>query len=151
MEQEKILELRLEVQRFIRLFGVMEQSVTPCGFPLSISQVMALQELEKNVLTVNELAKHLLLERSTVSRLVDSLVKGDFVKRETNDNNRREVNLSLTPKGLNAVQRVREQSVQFFQTLLKNIPDLKQQQILESFQYLTNSLADVRGKQNGDK
>ena len=49
MEQEAIIELRNTVQQFVRLFGLLEQTVTPCGFPLSTSQVYALQELEKKM------------------------------------------------------------------------------------------------------
>ena len=121
MRPEDILTLRTTIQRFVRLFGLLDRNVTPCGFPLSVSQVIALQELEHERLTLMALTEKLLLERSTVSRLVDQLAQEGFVVREPNRANRREVMLSLTPKGNHALERVREQSVSFYQRLLRHI------------------------------
>jgi DNA-binding MarR family transcriptional regulator len=92
------------VQKFVRLFGLLEQNVTPCGFPLSVSKVYAMQELENDTLSVAELALRLELERSSVSRLVNELVKGGFVHRDVNPTNRREMALSLTEKGKRTIQ-----------------------------------------------
>ncbi len=64
-----------------------------------------------------------MLERSSVSRLVDGLVKGGFVSREPNEKNRREVLLILTEKGIRSVNNLREQSVQFYQSILANMQE----------------------------
>ncbi len=148
MERDQILELRQTVQRFIRLFGLLEQSVTPCGYSLSLSQVFALQELEKQKITIGELSDRLHLDRSTGSRLVDSLVKGGFVQRELNEANRREVLASLTERGQRSIQQVREQSVSFYESVLKGLSKEEQTQILRSFQTFTDSLSKVRREQN---
>lgn len=141
-------DMRLEIQKFIKLFGVLEQKTTPCGYPLSLSQVLTLQELEKGTLSVVELAQKLLLERSTVSRLVDSLVKEDFVERNINRDNRREVILSLTEKGNRSINNVREQSIQFYNTLLGDYSEQEQFDILGSIKKLTQALTKVRGDSN---
>ncbi|HZG58726.1 MarR family winged helix-turn-helix transcriptional regulator [Paenibacillus sp.] len=144
MRTEDVLELRSAVQQFIRSFGLLEQTKTPCGFSLSLSQVFALQELEKQTLTVTELADKLRLERSTVSRLVDGLVKGGFVTRAPNELNRREVILSLTEKGERSIGKVREQSVEFYSTILGRMTEAEQAQVLESFKAFNRSLREVR-------
>lgn len=149
MEKEEILNLRLYIQRFVRLFGFLDRNVTPCGFPLSVSQVMTLQELELHQLTLMELSNKLQLERSSVSRLVDQLVKEGFINRETNAKNRREVLLSLTAKGNNSLLRVREQSVSFYEGILKNISEADQEKIIEVFQLLNDALSKERGEFNG--
>ena len=59
--------------------------------------MMALEELEVEKLTVWQLSNKLRLETSTVSRLVDKLVKG-LIYREVNEKNRRELFLHLTEK-----------------------------------------------------
>lgn len=148
MEKQEILNLRLHVQRFVRLFGSLERNVTPCGFPLSVSQVITLQELEHNRLTLNELTERLKLERSSVSRLVDQLVKEGFMNRDPNMDNRREVLLSLTDKGTKTLHRVREQSVTFYEGLLQHIPEPDHAKIVEVFQMLGDALSKERGAAN---
>jgi DNA-binding MarR family transcriptional regulator len=144
LDTEKISELRMQVQQFIRLFGLLEQTVTPCGFSLSLSQVFALQELEKATLSISELAEKLGLERSSVSRLVDILVKETFVHRELNEQNRREVQLLLTDKGKRTIAKVCEQSIAFYQSFLKDVSENEQQQILNSFKKFNSCLSNVK-------
>jgi DNA-binding MarR family transcriptional regulator len=145
LDNASLLELRLNVQKFIRLFGLLEQTVTPCGFPLSLSQVYALQELEDATLSVSELANRLQLERSSVSRLVDILVKGNFVNRIINENNRREMIVSLTDKGVRTIRLVCEQSLHFYESVLKDLPENEQQIILEGFKTFTVALSHNKG------
>lgn len=116
---------------------------------MSLSQVFALQELETQTLTITELAEKLQLERSSVSRLIDGLVKGGFVSRELNENNRREVVLTLTEKGANSIQRVRDQSVQFYNAILGKMSESEQTSFYESFKTFTHSLIEVRRETNG--
>jgi DNA-binding MarR family transcriptional regulator len=144
LDTEKISELRMQVQQFIRLFGLLEQTVTPCGFALSLSQVFAMQELEKATLSISELAEKLRLERSSVSRLVDILVKETFVHRELNIQNRREVQLLLTDKGKRTITKVCEQSIAFYQSFLQAVSESEQQQILNSFKKFNFCLSKVK-------
>jgi DNA-binding MarR family transcriptional regulator len=148
MEREQILQLRNTVQQFIRSFGLLEQTRTPCGFSMSLSQVFALQEIEKQTLTITGLAEKLQLDRSSVSRLIDALVKGGFVSRETNEHNRREVVLGLTGKGANSIRQVRDQSVQFYSTILENMSDSEQALFYNSMNRFTDSLVKVRRDTN---
>ncbi|MED4779357.1 MarR family winged helix-turn-helix transcriptional regulator [Brevibacillus choshinensis] len=146
MKRDQIMLLRSTVQQFIRLFGVLEQTVTPCGFSMSLSQVFALQELENRSMSIKDLADKLRLERSSVSRLVDGLVKGGFVSRELNEQNRREVILYLTEKGEQSTERLREQSIEFYESILKHLPETSQEKVLEGYQLFTASLAKFRGE-----
>ncbi|MCY9657134.1 MarR family transcriptional regulator [Paenibacillus chondroitinus] len=146
MTEDALLEFRSDVQKFIRLFGMLEQSVTPCGFPLSVSQAYALQELENTTLSVSELAQRLNLERSSVSRLVDGLVKENLVSRDINEANRREMLLALTEKGSRIIGQVRNQSLSFYQTVLENVPDGDQAIIMEGFKKFNHALFQYRGK-----
>ncbi|WP_276356104.1 MarR family winged helix-turn-helix transcriptional regulator [Cohnella caldifontis] len=145
MAENYFMDLRSTVQRFVKLFGVLENHVTPCGFPLSVSQVYAMQELEKENMSITELALRLDLERSSVSRLVDDLVKGEFVSRETNAANRREVVLHLTEKGKKSIQQVKKQSILFFQNVLSDYTEEDKTIILEGFRKFSEALSRQRG------
>ncbi|MDF2962124.1 MAG: putative transcriptional regulator [Paenibacillus sp.] len=149
METAALLEFRITVQTFVRLFGLLEQTVTPCGFPLSLSQVYALQELENTTLSIGELAGRLRLERSSVSRLADGLVKEGFVQRVINESNRRETLISLTDKGDRTLGQVRERSVAFYQSVLSQLPDHDQQLIMEGFKKFTAALLKAKENPNG--
>lgn len=146
MEPNDLVELRSNVQQFVRMFGLLDQSTTPCGFSLSVSQVMAMQELERQTLTVSDLAQRLQLERSSVSRLVDGLVKGGFLHREINEQNRREVLLSLTEKGIRSIEMVREQSLRYYHAILGNLTTEQQQPILQGFRTFTQALQTYKGE-----
>jgi len=146
MNRDEIITLRSAVQQFIRLFGVLEQTETPCGFSMSLSQVFAMQELEKSAMSMKELAEKLRLERSSVSRLIDSLVKGGFVSRELNEQNRREVVLRLTEKGERSMETLREQSIRFYESILDNVETNDQQKVLEGFQIFAAALKQTRGE-----
>ena len=145
LNEDEILEIRSQIHQFIRLFGVLNPTETPCGYHLSLSQVLALQILdEKMPLTVRELAEQLYLERSTVSRLVDSLVKEGFVEREINERNRREILVSLTDHGRHTVQEVRNQSIDFFRSILENLSEEERKSILQGLHKFTSALAETR-------
>ncbi len=148
LNREELLDLRHNVQKFIRLFGLLEQNVTPCGFHLSPSQVFTLQELENGALTIGELAERLFLERSTVSRLIDTLVKEGFVNRNVNEENRREVLVSLTDKGERSLEKVREQSIRYFRSILDELLEEERVQILNGFKLFTSALEKGRRNTN---
>jgi DNA-binding MarR family transcriptional regulator len=148
LNDDIFLELRSNVQKFVRLFGLLEQNVTPCGFPLSVSQVFAMQELEKGTMSVTELASRLELERSSVSRLVDELVKGEFISRNINEANRREMILSLTEKGIRTILQVRQQSLKFYQSVLSSLSNTDQTLIIDGFKKFTGALLEHRRKKD---
>jgi DNA-binding MarR family transcriptional regulator len=144
MEQDTLLELRTTVQKFVKHFGLLEQSITPCGYSLSLSQVFALQELESKTLSVGVLADLLLLDRSSVSRLVDQLVKANFVLRVINENNRRETLLSLTEKGSTTIHKVRQQSIHFYGKVLHDVPENDQRTIVDGIKMFTSAIWSAR-------
>ncbi|AFH60075.1 transcriptional regulator [Paenibacillus mucilaginosus K02] len=147
MESDQILELRAHIQKFVRQFGLLEGHVTPCGYPLSVSQVYALQELENRQMSVTELAGCLHLERSSVSRLADGLVKEGFVSRAVNEANRRETLLSLTDKGVRVLGQVREQSLQFFGRVFGSFSDEEHASVCAALAALNAALSRHQGKE----
>ncbi|EDO1141981.1 MarR family transcriptional regulator [Listeria innocua] len=67
---------------------------------ITTTQLLAIRELQKESdLTLGELAERMKLGKSTVSGIVDRLVKAGFLKRTRNESNRRALSLELTEKG----------------------------------------------------
>lgn len=54
---------------------------------------------EFGISTVSQLAEYNYKDKTTISRLVDSLIKKEFISREPSPTDRRSYLISLTPKG----------------------------------------------------
>jgi len=71
-----------------------------CCYDVSVSQCYALQGVvAAGCLTINDLAAHLYLDKSTASRLAQSLVEKGYLVRERDGEDGRVVNLVATPEG----------------------------------------------------
>jgi DNA-binding MarR family transcriptional regulator len=84
----------------VRVAGLLQPDQELPGFSVSLSQAYALHELDMGApLSQRELAERLMLEKSTVSRMVADLEDKGLVERERDPTNRRTYRLRLTKKG----------------------------------------------------
>ena len=73
-------------------------------FQLTVPEMMIMFELYENkTLSLNELSERIEFPKSSVSRIVDQLVKREYVTREIPEENRRTVKLSISHKCLNLI------------------------------------------------
>lgn len=87
------------IREFARLY-VRDQRNHACGDAASTVQCHLMTELlREDGLTQQALVKRLGLDKSWISRATDALVADGTIKKTTNPDNRRSVNLSLTPAG----------------------------------------------------
>ena len=71
-----------------------------CCYDISVSQCYALKRVvDAGPLTINELAAHLYLDKSTASRVANGLVDKSLVIRERDSEDGRVVRLVATPEG----------------------------------------------------
>ncbi len=113
-----------------------------CG--TTIGQCKAMIEISKcDCLTVNKLAECLSLDKSTMSRTVDNLVKQEWVLRQADPVDRRQVNLSLTAAGQEVLEGIRVRNQWYYQQVLNSIPSAKREQLMESLDLLTQALSKV--------
>ncbi len=96
------------VANFARLLGAIHEDelrlVKAAGHTLTESYLLQILGLRPGV-TVTELARRLSLAKSSVSVVVDTLVRRGLVKRAPRGVDRRTIALSLTAKGQTAVER----------------------------------------------
>ena len=99
-------EIRRLMRRLVRLVGLLEPH-RHGDVSASLSEVMALGELsDADLLSQQELARRLGLEKSTVSRLVAGMERRGWVSRARDPDNRRYFRLTLTSDGRSAAERV---------------------------------------------
>lgn len=99
-------EIRRLMRRLVRLVGLLEPH-RHGEVSASLSEVMALGELsDAGVLSQQDLAGRLGLEKSTISRLVGGLERRGWVARERDPGNRRYLRLTLTGEGSEAAEQV---------------------------------------------
>ena len=99
-----------------------------CCYDVSVTQCYALEGLvHLGGMTLNELAAHLFLDKSTASRVVDALERKGYVARTTHPRDRRSVLLEPTETGRALEGKIREEILCEEQKLLADFPhDVRQ-------------------------
>ena len=73
-------------------------------FELTVPEMMIMLELYENkVLSLNELSEKIQLPKSSASRIIDQLVSKGYVIRKIPEENRRTVELSISPECLDCI------------------------------------------------
>jgi MarR family 2-MHQ and catechol resistance regulon transcriptional repressor len=94
-----------------------------CCYDVSVTQCYALEGLVRlGGMTLNELAAHLFLDKSTASRVVDALERKGYVARTTHPRDRRAVLLEPTGTGRALEGKIREEILCEEQKLLADFP-----------------------------
>ncbi|MGD8419587.1 MAG: bifunctional helix-turn-helix transcriptional regulator/GNAT family N-acetyltransferase [Gammaproteobacteria bacterium] len=106
-DPQLVADIRLSSRELVRRFGLMSQTVA--GTDLSLSAVHAIIEIGRSAgLSSKDLSEKLQLEKSTVSRLVKSLVAGGEIREERSKNDMRMKFLHLTPRGKRTLRAIDE-------------------------------------------
>ena len=96
--------------------------------------------------SLGELADALELDKSTLSRTVESLVQRGFVKRDEDATNRRKVSITLTHEGTAKADTINTNCNDFYAEVFSNIPEEKHEQITESLSLLAGAMKKGRKK-----
>jgi DNA-binding MarR family transcriptional regulator len=92
---------------------------------------MAVEELGET--TLGQLAQHLELDNSTLSRTVEGLVQNGLVKRSVHPTDRRATLLGLTEQGKATCNAINESSDNYYAGVLELIPAGEREPVLEKF------------------
>lgn len=97
---EQVQRFHNEIVEVIKKYQFRDRNqMTCCG--ISVSQCYVLESLHRHgSLTMQRLAEKLHLKISTVTRIVEQLVKKGYATREEGENDRRFRLIKLTPDGL---------------------------------------------------
>jgi len=99
-----------------------------CCHDVSVSQCYALEALvRQGGMTLNDLAAHLYLDKSTASRVIDSLERKGYVARTPHPSDGRAVLLEPTPTGRDLHRRIETDIVAEEKALLADFdPEIRQ-------------------------
>lgn len=138
---DKAMRLQEQMVALIRAFGLNEPDRTPCGEQMSVSEAHTLMELDKNqLLSQNQLAYRLRLEKSTVSRLVAQLQKRGWVEQYTAANDGRLRLLTLTDRGRRAANSLSEARRRKYARLFEAIPEKEREAVFHALQVVISAL-----------
>ncbi len=113
-----------------------------CCYDLSVTQAGAVEVLvEQGPLTLNELAAELYLDKSTASRVVATLERKRFVKRNTHPDDRRAVHLVATPSGRRIHERIERDMLAEQKRLLSEFNPTVRRQMAQLLQRLAKAAA----------
>jgi DNA-binding MarR family transcriptional regulator len=137
MKSNEINEFRRVLRRFEREINIHLRDKGCCsGVTMSQCHVL-LTIYEKKETSTVELAKELAIDKSNLSRIVESLVKLEFVERITSKKDRRYSKLRVTTKGKSKSIEINKSANSHYRKVFENIPQWKHKEIVENLTLLT--------------
>ena len=112
-----------------------------CCHGVTLSQCHTLDLLSKRgKLTMNELSRQMGLAKSTMTRIVNNMVRGGWIEQVKDPKDRRLVNVQLTRRGRRMAGRLGLSSREYVERILGHLPSEKIPQVLESLQWIIKSV-----------
>lgn len=143
-ERHHARQLRENVRLLTRRLGLLEKSEASCC-GVTLAQCHALVEIGRaGSLALGDLADILCLDKSTVSRSVDTLVEGGLVLRRPDPADRRCLALSLTDRGEETRADIENRMESYFTGIIANLPAADRDRIIDSLQLLARAAAGPR-------
>ena len=101
------------------------------SYGLSFSQFMVLEALlSKGKLSISEVRDTILSSVGTISLVVNNLEKMDYIKRESDKNDKRICLLSLTDEGRELIEKIVPENEKMIKTYMENLSKDESQTLL---------------------
>jgi len=143
MKRQVVESFRKTLRIFERALDNQLKNTNCCG-GITLAQCHTLLALEElGSCSMNELAQNLGLDKSTVSRTIDGLVKIGLVSREIDTESRRRSMLTPTRQGEKTVESINNENNLFFGEVLSQVPTENRDMVLEGFELLTKAFKNV--------
>jgi len=132
--------LNLAYQRF----NALQRGEKRC-FGVTMSQCVALETLHREgPMPVRELSQRLGLDTSTVTRLVDVLVRDGMAQRARDEaGDRRRVFVSLSETGCELAGRLEGCADDYCERILERIPAERREDVFQALQLLVQAIDDL--------
>ena len=133
---------------FFRLFslrGVLDPAGAVPGLGASVSEVMTLAHLRERPVTQLELGDVLGLEKSTVSRLVESMARKGWVEKERDRSNRRYQLVRLTAAGSRAAREAGKAMHRRHHAMAEHLSDADRRAMIVGMRILVGALERTAG------
>ncbi len=144
MAKDQILEFHKQIVDLVKKYQFRDRNEMS-AFGISVSQCYILETLHTyGDLTMNELAKKMYLSISTVTRVVEQLVRKRYVRREETPNDRRVRLITLTGAGRALYQKAWQKVFVSERTILENLPAANRKVVIDFLATLNRAVESWR-------
>jgi MarR family transcriptional regulator, organic hydroperoxide resistance regulator len=128
------------LQRTVRICQLFErEQIKVHGF--TSSQCYILLEILKNeTLTINEISAKMNLEISTITRIMDNLVRDQLIVRNRSTQDKRIVEASLTEKGQHEAAKLRESIRDYYKHVISHLPPGHVREVMNAVELLLTAV-----------
>ena len=142
-------EMEEVLSRLTLAFLQLERSGKCChGLTLSQCHTLGLLSKEGN-LTMNELSKQMGLAKSTMTRVVDNMVREGWIERTKTSGDNRRVSVRLTRRGKELAAKMEVSSQGAVQDIFKYIPSSQLPGVVESMKRVVQAME--KGAQKNER
>ena len=133
----------------IRSFAAFERSEIFCS-GVTMSQCSTILGIGKNgTMTMHALSEWMSLATSTMTRIVDNLVRDGYIARTQDPQDRRVVQVSLTEEGEKLFEAIMQIYHGYHRKIVENIPAGELHQVVESLTMLIEAIKRTPLLNNG--
>lgn len=137
-------EFREAISRLYQRFNALQRGEKRC-FGVTMSQCVTLEFLQQEgPQTVCELATSLGLDTSTVTRVVDVLVRDGLLRRARDEQqDRRRVFVSLTERGRRMAEKLEACADAYCERILSRVPAGRRDAVLQALRVLADAIDEL--------
>ncbi len=111
---------------------------------LTFTQLRILMAIEHGRDQVGKLARGTGIAQPAMSRTVDNLINMGYIQRSPHPDDRRQILLSLTPKGRNATDGIREKASETYISAIEALSPEDQNKLAEGISVLLQVISNAR-------
>lgn len=128
------------LQKTVRIFQLFErEQIKQHGFTSSQCYIL-LEVLKCGSLTMNEVSSKMKLEISTITRIMDNLVRDKLLLRQKSTQDKRIVEAVLTEQGKQAALNLKESIMKNYQEVISHLPRGHVREVMSSVELLLIAL-----------
>jgi len=124
--------------------------IFPPGLDIHMGEFFVMKAIEGNTAwpehnnSVSDLPKHLMISKPAMSQLLNGLEKKGYIVREIDQNDRRKISVTLTPKGQDILMRTKDYADNMLETVISRFGEENTRQLVELFTRLTDISEEIR-------
>ncbi|MDR4497738.1 MAG: MarR family transcriptional regulator [Candidatus Scalindua sp.] len=139
-------EFRHLMTRLLKSISFLDKEIE-LNFGISSTRALTLNALtDKKSLKMNKLSEAMSLTSSTMTRMIDNLIKDKLVERGDDPNDRRVVVVKLTNKGKKLKQGIEEFKNRYFDAVRNRIEDNKEGESFATLKTLIDTFENFKAK-----
>lgn len=133
-------DIGILLQKTVRIFQMFEkETIRIHGFTYSQCYVL-LEILKCGSLTMNEISSKMHLGNSTITRIMDNLVRDHLILRQRSVQDKRMVEAVLTEQGTEAAQKLQRGITLYYQKIISNLPRGHVREVMNSVELLLSAV-----------